>query len=168
MTAAGKSLWISDATRGVAASGRSDGPSRHEPPSISVYDPRRAAERRRAAARRSRCVLAVGRPARRGDALRHDRHASPALIDGVDGVDAIAVGAGATWVSDDRTTTSSAKIVDGAVGRPIPTGDGPGAIAVGDGAVWVAERFDGKVARIDPSTDRVITEISPSARRRAR
>ena len=45
----------------------------------------------------------------------------------------------------------------------IPTGGGPGAIAVGDDAVWVAERFAGKVARIDPSRDRIITEIRVGA-----
>ena len=48
-----------------------------------------------------------------------------------------------------------------------PTGAGPGALAVGNGAVWAAERFANRVARIDPSTDRVVTEIpvgdAPSA-----
>ena len=90
-----------------------------------------------------------------------------ALIKGVDNVNAIAVGAGGTWVSDTGNDVVSKIEGDTVVGNPIPTGAGPGAIAVGDGAVWVAERFDNKLARIDPSTDRVTTEIpvgvTPSA-----
>ena len=95
------------------------------------------------------------------------RTRQPVLIKGVDNVNAIAVGAGATWVSDTGNDVVSKIEGDSVVGNPIPTGAGPGALAVGNGAVWAAERFANRVARIDPSTDRVVTEIpvgdAPSA-----
>ena len=85
-----------------------------------------------------------------------------ARIVGLDNVDAIAVGANATWVSDTGDDVVS-RISGRSVVDRIPTAGGPGAIAVGDDAVWVAERFAGKVARIDPSRDRIITEIRVGA-----
>jgi peptide/nickel transport system substrate-binding protein len=100
-----------------------------------------------------------------GAVTRYDRTGKrrPVLIRGVDNVNAIAVGAGATWVSDTGNDVVSKIEGDSVVGNPIPTGAGPGAIAVGDGAVWVAERFDNEVARIDPGTDRVSIEIRVGA-----
>jgi streptogramin lyase len=160
MTARGKSLWISGARGGLA---------KVDPtvqavtklPSISVYDPftPQTADAPRPIAVGASSVW-VGQP---GAVTRLDSTGTRrGLIDGLDRVDAIAVGAGATWVSDTDNNVV-AKIVDGAVEDRIQTGDGPGAIAVGDGAVWVAERFAGKVARIDPSNGRVITEIPVGA-----
>ena len=91
------------------------------------------------------------------------RTRQPVLIKGVDNVNAIAVGAGATWVSDTGNDVVSKIEGDSVVGNPIPTGAGPGALAVGNRAVWAAERFANRVARIDPSTDRVVTEIPVGA-----
>ncbi len=55
----------------------SDGQSGHQVDTRERLRPHgRAAERRHAAAGRGRRVLAVGRPVRRGDALRHHRHAA--------------------------------------------------------------------------------------------
>ena len=91
------------------------------------------------------------------------RTRQPVLIKGVDNVNAIAVGAGATWVSDTGNDVVSKIEGDSVVGNPIPTGAGPGALAVGNRAVWAAERFANRVARIDPSADRVVTEIPVGA-----
>ena len=85
-----------------------------------------------------------------------------ARIEGLGGVDAIAVGANGTWVSD-TADDLVARLSDRSVVARIPTRDGPGAIAVGDGAVWVTERFDNKVARIDPAVDRVTAQIGVGA-----
>ena len=161
MTAAGKSLLISRVGAGVDAVVDPTVKAVTKRPPVSVYDHTgdlQSADTPQPA--RGRRVLAVGRPVRRGDALRLPAGTrQPVLIKGVDSVNAIAVGAGATWVSDTGNDVVSKIEGDSVVGNPIPTGAGPGALAVGDGAVWAAERFANRVARIDPSTDRVITEI---------
>ena len=75
MTARGESLWISGASGGLAK----------VDPTVQAVDeapihkrvrPIHSADRGRAAPDRSRCVIGVGRPARRGDALGLDRRAS--------------------------------------------------------------------------------------------
>ena len=159
MTARGKSLWISDVGAGVARwDATVKGVAKWTP--VSVYDhpdwlqpadtPQPVAV--------DGSSLWVGQY---GAVTRYDTTGTrqPVLIKGVDNVNAIAVGAGATWVSDTGNDVVSKIEGDSVVGNPIPTGAGPGAIAVGNRAVWVAERFDNKVARIDPSADRVTAEI---------
>ena len=162
MTAAGNSLWISEAGAGVTnwdptVNGRvKQTPLRSYDagPPQSVDAPQPVAV--------DGSSLWVGQS---GAVTRYDttRTRRPALIQGVDNVNAIAVGAGATWVSDTSDDVVSKIEGDRVVGNPIQTGDGPGALAAGDGAVWVAERFDNKVARIDPTADRVSTEIPVGA-----
>ena len=162
MTAAGNSLWLSEAGAGVTNWDPTvNGRVKQTP--LRSYDagaPQSVDEPQPVAVDGS--SLWVGQY---GAVTRYDTTGTrqPALIQGFDNVNAIAVGAGATWVSD----TSNDVVVkiegDRVVGNPITTGDGPGALAVGDGAVWVAERFDNKVARIDPTADRVSTEIPVGA-----
>jgi len=72
----------------------------------------------------------------------------------------IAVGDGATWVSDGVDDTVSEIDAAGGVAATIPVGQGPGGIAVGDGAVWVADTLDDDVVRIDPTTHAVVTTIA--------
>ena len=45
--------------------------------------------------------------------------------------------------------------VTATVNVPSPTG-----VAVGGGSVWVVEHADGKLARIDPATDKVVGEVA--------
>lgn len=165
MTAAGDALWVSEATAGVARVDPTVGAVAN-PTRVSVYDPGALqsvdAPRPIAAGAFSLWVGQYGAVTRLDSSGRRR-----ARIVGLNNVDAIAVGADATWVSD-TTDDRVYRIGDrGVVGDPIMVGGGPGAIAVGDGAVWVAERFDNKVARIDPSVDRVTAEIpvraAPSA-----
>ena len=70
----------------------------------------------------------------------------------------IAVGAGATWVTDDLDN-NVLRIVDDTVVDRIPAGEGPDGIAVGAGGVWVAQRFDRTVARIDAATGAITNVI---------
>jgi ABC-type oligopeptide transport system substrate-binding subunit/DNA-binding SARP family transcriptional activator/streptogramin lyase len=162
MTAAGNSLWISEAGAGVTNWDPTVNGRAKETP-LRPYD---AAGPQSVDAPQPVAVdgssLWVGQY---GAVTRYDTTGTrrPALIQGVDNVDAIAVGAGATWVSDTSNDVVSKIEGDRVVGNPITTGDGPGALAVGDGAVWVAERFDNKVARIDPAADRVSTDIPVGA-----
>lgn len=94
----------------------------------------------------------------------------PQTID-VDGPSGIAVGEGGVWVVspvqgtvtriDPATSTIVATIV---VAKPAPglyglIVPGAGSIAVGDGAVWATMENSGKVARIDPSSNRVVATI---------
>jgi YVTN family beta-propeller protein len=162
MTAAGDALWISEAGAAVAKVDPAVGAVAKRT-RVSVYD---AGAVQSADTPRPVAVgassLWVGQS---GAVTRFDSTGTRrlALIVGLGNVDAIAVGAGATWVSDTGNDVVSKIEGDGVVGNPIPTGDGPGAIAVGNGAVWVAERFEGKVARIDPGVDRVTAEIPVGA-----
>jgi YVTN family beta-propeller protein len=162
MTAAGDSLWISEATAGVATVDPTVGAVTKRT-RVSVYDPGalQSVDAPRPVAFGG-TSLWVGQS---GAVTRFDATGTrrQAQIVGLDNVDAIAVGAGATWVSDTGNDVVSRISGRSVVGNPIPTGDGPGAIAVGAGAVWVAERFDDKVARIDPSVDRVTAEIPVGA-----
>jgi YVTN family beta-propeller protein len=159
MTAAGNSLWISEAGAGVAQwDATVNGVAKWT--SVSVYDHpgflQSAGTPQPLAVDASSLWMGQDGAVTRLDATGTRR---PVLIKGVDSVNAIAVGAGATWVSDTGNDVVSKIVGDSVVGNPIPTGAGPGAIAVADGSVWVAERYANKVARIDPSADRVTTEI---------
>ncbi len=164
LAADGGALWVSEATAGVAKVEPTLGAVAKRT-RVRVYDPG-ANESVDAPA-----PLAVGASSlwvgQYGAVTRLDTTGGRrARIVGLGSVNAIAVGAGATWVSDTGNNVVS-RISDRNVVDRIPTGDGPGAIAVGDKAVWVAERFDGKVARIDPGVDRVTAEIGVGAAPRA-
>ncbi len=159
MTAAGKSLWISGASAELTRVDPTVQDVTKLTP-IGVYNPAQGSVDAPRPIAVGASSVWVGQP---GAVTRLDLTGRRrGLIDGLEYVDAIAVGAGATWVSDTADNVV-AKIVDGAVVDRIATGDGPGALAVGHGAVWVAERFAGKVARIDPSSDRVTSEIRVGA-----
>ena len=68
MTSAGDSLWVSEATLGVARVDATVGAvTKHIP--VSVYHPGALVQRRCAPAGRGRRVLVVGRPVRCGNAL---------------------------------------------------------------------------------------------------
>jgi YVTN family beta-propeller protein len=72
---------------------------------------------------------------------------------------AIALGAGAVWLTD--TEGNNVTRVDPTTGllTPIPVGNGPTGIAVGEGGVWVAYSLEDKIARIDPATPSVTDTI---------
>jgi YVTN family beta-propeller protein len=78
------------------------------------------------------------------------------------GPTAIAVGAGAVWVTDSGADTVT-RIDPTGLTTPVPVGHGPSAIAVGAGGVWVADTLDDAVARIDPGT-RAVTATIPVGR----
>jgi hypothetical protein len=67
-----------------------------------------------------------------------------------DGVQDLAVGAGAVWVLGRRSDTVTR--VDVQTGRqtPIEVGRDPAGVAVGEGAVWVTNNGDDTVTRVDP------------------
>ena len=65
----------------------------------------------------------------------------------------IAVGMGATWVSDDADGTVSRIDSTGGVSAIITVGPGASGIAVGAGAVWVTNTL-GRHARADRSHNR--------------
>jgi hypothetical protein len=67
----------------------------------------------------------------------------------------VAVGAGATWVSNDEGYVSRIDLRSGRIKR-IGVGRGPRGIAVGDGAVWVAASLAGTLTRLDPATGDVV------------
>jgi YVTN family beta-propeller protein len=75
------------------------------------------------------------------------------------GPTAIAVGAGAVWVTDSDANTVTRIDPTGLV-TPIPVGHGPSAIAIGAGAIWVADTLDDAIVRIDPSTRAVTNMIT--------
>ncbi len=75
---------------------------------------------------------------------------------------AIAVGAGALWVTnfDDDTVTRIVLAESGAPTRSdFPVGDGPVDVAVGEGGVWVASSLDRTVTRLDPATGEIVATI---------
>jgi YVTN family beta-propeller protein len=80
-------------------------------------------------------------------------------IDPNSGPVAVAVGAGAVWVTDPDADTVTRIDPTGLV-TPIAVGHGPRGIAVGAGAVWVADSLDNAVVRIDPSTN-AVTATTP-------
>lgn len=71
---------------------------------------------------------------------------------------AIAVGAGAAWLTDTEADNVVRVDANGLV-TPIPVGNAPTAIAVGEGAVWVVDSGDEAVVRIDPGTPHVTATI---------
>ena len=75
------------------------------------------------------------------------------------GPTAVAVGAGAVWVTDSDANTVT-RIDPTGLATPIPVGNGPSAIAIGAGAVWVADTLDDAIVRIDPSTRAVTNTIT--------
>jgi YVTN family beta-propeller protein len=76
----------------------------------------------------------------------------------------MAVGAGATWVTDDIDDTVSRIDPTGGVSATIPVGRGASGIIVGGGAVWVAETQDDALARIDPASNSITTTIHVGTR----
>ena len=83
-------------------------------------------------------------------------------IDPNAGPTAVAVGAGAVWVTD-SDANSVTRIDPTGLLTPIPVGHGPSAIAVGAGGVWVADTLDDAVVRVDPGT-RAVTAVIPVGR----
>ena len=77
----------------------------------------------------------------------------------------VAVGAGATWVTnlDDRTL-SRIDPVTRQVTRNIPLQATPTGLAVGAGYVWVANGLAGTVSRVDPSVNSVSPSIAVAPR----
>jgi YVTN family beta-propeller protein len=78
-----------------------------------------------------------------------DPNASPA---------GIAVGEGATWLTD-PDGGNVVRVDPSGVVIPIPVGNMPTGIAVGGGGVWVADSLDDAVVRIDPDTQSVTATI---------
>jgi YVTN family beta-propeller protein len=79
-------------------------------------------------------------------------------IDPNSGPAAIALGAGAVWVTDSDADNVT-RVDPTGLTTPIAVGNGPTGIALGDGGVWVADSLDDAVVRIDPSTRSVTTTI---------
>lgn len=71
---------------------------------------------------------------------------------------AIALGYGATWITDNEGD-NVVRVDPSGVITPIPVGHSPDGIAVGAGAVWVADTGDDALVRIDPGTNSVTTTI---------
>ena len=82
-----------------------------------------------------------------------DPNASPA---------GIAIGAGATWLTDTDADVV-VRVDPSGLLTPIPVGNKPTGIAVGGGGVWVADSLDDAVVRIDPDT-RSVTATIPVGR----
>ena len=68
----------------------------------------------------------------------------------VRGVQDIAVGAGAVWVSNRFSATVTRIRVSDGRQDVVPVGPGPKGIAVGEGAVWVASSEGDEITRINP------------------
>ena len=66
-----------------------------------------------------------------------------------DGVQDLAVGAGAVWVLGRRSNTVTRVDVASGQKRVINVGKDPAGVAVGAGAVWVTNSGDDTVTRID-------------------
>jgi len=79
-----------------------------------------------------------------------------------EGLAAVAVGAGAVWITDPvagvvwRIDPGEARVVQ----KTIPLEYGVVGISFGEGSVWVANPLEGTVSRIDPSTDRVVATLN--------
>ena len=71
----------------------------------------------------------------------------------------IAVGAGATWVSDAALNRVLRIDPTGLLLAKISVGNGPSAIAADRSGVWIADTPDDEVVRIDPTTNAVKTTI---------
>ncbi|MFL5866977.1 MAG: protein kinase domain-containing protein [Thermoleophilaceae bacterium] len=78
----------------------------------------------------------------------------------------IAVGHGAVWVADGRSSVLRVDADSGRV-KAIHAGPAPRDVAIGgDGAIWTVNSDNGTVVRIDPSSDRVVgspIELEPRA-----
>lgn len=71
----------------------------------------------------------------------------------------IAIGSGATWVSDRVDDTVTRIAADGTT-SDVTVGHAPGALAVGAGRVWVADAQDNAVVEIYPATESVLRTIA--------
>jgi YVTN family beta-propeller protein len=104
-----------------------------------------------------------------GSVVRFDpTTAEPAALIAVgDGVDGIAFGQGAVWVTNELTdTVVRIDALTNTIGAPIPVGRAPVAVAVGGDSVWVANELDGTVTRVDAQTGAATATIAvptPSA-----
>ena len=85
----------------------------------------------------------------RGDAIR-------AVVDTGGQPRGIALGAGATWVTDAANDLLLRIDRSGAVER-IPVGHGPAGVAVGDGEVWVVNQLDRTVFEVNPRAFRRVS-----------
>src|SRR5262249_8991324 len=71
----------------------------------------------------------------------------------------IAIGAGATWISDAGRHRVVRIDPTGMLLAKISVGNGPSAIAVDRSGVWVTDMADDEVVRIDPTTNAARTTI---------
>ena len=81
-----------------------------------------------------------------------------------DGVEGVAIGEGAVWVTNriDNTLTRidlTTQVVAGVT----DVGEQPSAVVVGDGSVWVANAIDRTIWRINPSNLTLMAEITLAA-----
>ena len=74
------------------------------------------------------------------------------IIDVNNGVQDLAVGYGAVWVTNRFSSTVTRIDVRSGTPRRVPVGPTPKGIAVGEGAVWVAAAGSDEVTRINPKT----------------
>ena len=77
-------------------------------------------------------------------------------IDPNSGPAAIAIGDGATWLTDSEANNVTRVDLTG-LATPIAVGNGPTGIAVSADGVWVADSRDDTVKRIDPAAQSVVT-----------
>jgi len=68
----------------------------------------------------------------------------------------VAVGDGATWVTNTDADTVSRINKGSNTSYPLQVGGGPVGVAVGDGSVWVANGLDGTVSRINVAANREV------------
>jgi serine/threonine-protein kinase len=85
------------------------------------------------------------------------------VIDAGRGTRDVAVGESAVWVANHDAGTVQRLASDGTLDATIPVKGGIESIATGGGAVWVADPARGSVFRIDPQTNKVVTEIKVAA-----
>jgi len=79
-------------------------------------------------------------------------------IDPNAGMNSVALGTDAVWVTDGGAN-AVVRVDPTGLLTPIQVGHGPSGIAVGLGAVWVADTLDDSVVRIDPETRAVTTTV---------
>ena len=82
------------------------------------------------------------------------------------GVQNLAVGEHAVWVTNRFTPTVTRVDIRTGAKSIIRVGDGPRGVDVGAGAVWVANEGDGTVSKIDPVLDRAVAQIDVGLRPR--
>jgi YVTN family beta-propeller protein len=94
-----------------------------------------------------------------GDLIRLDSAGRKiAHVDPNSQVTSVAVGAGATWVTDNEAG-EVIRIDPTGLTTPIRVGNNPSGIAVGGGYVWVADTGDDQVVKIDPNGQAVLSRI---------